>query len=148
MTIPVTTTTELRTQITAAIAAATPRVQHQGAGKWVPMDRTPSSTVGTRKFSVALSPIGQTQGGLIGLGLYDTTALLQVVTSYAVPEQQMEILEDDALHIREIVLTLRGSSGLITCVYNGTQVNEQENSDAVMVSHQYEIRYMRSTEVN
>lgn len=148
MTIPATTTRALKTSIRNAIAACTPRIQIKGAEKWTPFDRSPGGVAGTRHFSIVMAAGQPTPGGLWGLGYYDCTAELIVLTSYAVPEQDMEIMEDDLHQLREVVLSLRGTTGIIHCQVIGTQNEDTASDDAVIVTHRLEIRYMRSTEVN
>lgn len=144
-----TTTTALRVAITNAIAACEPRIQTRAAGPWIPTERRPAGVNGTRVFTISFEPQGYTPGGIYSLGRYDCTTILQVVTSYQVPEGDSEIIEDDALQLREVILSLRdGANGIITIDYTGTVVEEQESSDAVLVAHTYALRYLRATEVD
>jgi|AACY02.16.fsa_nt_gi hypothetical protein len=145
--------TDLRTiedHVGTVLADVVPKYVVRGADKWVRHDRAASTSMRTRRYMIEWSPGGVVPDGFFTTEACETSAVLSIVTDYAVPHQHVDAMIEADHHQLERALyeqLVRGATSdqLVSVASTGapTVVTEEGDGDVMKIAHDYTIHYLR-----
>lgn len=139
-----TNTDALATLFRAAILAIEPRLQYQGAARWIAYDRKEGAANRTRRFRLAWEAGGRQPGGCMAGPDHEYFAFLRVQTDYAGEHaKQQHILIEDFYQLEESLTATKATDNGVVLVEGLRIEGDPDGKDVVQIDHVFRVRYMR-----